>query len=550
MNVVQIGANEGNDELSELIKGKKISKLILIEPLDLHNPKLRECYSNVENLFIENVAITDDPDQKEISFFFHREDFFHGWTYQKATLDRNHLLKHELSEEGIVEIKVPSMTLNELLQKYDLVDVDILFIYAEGFDHEIITSLDFDKFNIKHLYFENLHLKERSLTENFIVSKNFEIVNPAFGTGGWSTYAINKNFKSKMKIGVLLTCYNCEEYVDSCLNPWIKLRERMSIVIACNSGMFRDYFDLGISENNEKTLEKLISHKLDFLVTTSGKNLLDEDSSRNLCLDFLNKQACDLLIYLDGDEIYTEKQILDVLEFVENNSLYDGYKVCFKNHTIRKGLFLNNFIRDSIFWLNRYQGIQRFYFDTEFVYNDPNANYSNRVTIPREVAFVEHYSWLSDDPRTKIKIVYQENRYCGSQGQVPVESRCAYKFDVSRETLTFNDTFYAYYGEQIPILREIGEIYSFDLELNFNRGENIITIHNHRLTGDFVFEVKDYTSTYSYGTYLLNLHSGVNYWINPSGSFHFDSDENFLAFRVRVTKEEVLIHDEFLYLKS
>ena len=90
-----------------------------------------------------------------------------------------------------------------------------------------------------------------------------------------------------MKIGILLTCYNCADYVDRCITPWINLMDRYNFIFACNSGMFRDYFNLGIAENNQETIEKLIKHKLDFLVTTSGRNLLDEDSSRNLSLDFL-----------------------------------------------------------------------------------------------------------------------------------------------------------------------------------------------------------------------------------------------------------------------
>ena len=66
MTVIQIGANQGNDELTELLKNQPIDKLILVEPLELHNVKLKQCYSNIENLFIENIALTDDPNQKEI----------------------------------------------------------------------------------------------------------------------------------------------------------------------------------------------------------------------------------------------------------------------------------------------------------------------------------------------------------------------------------------------------------------------------------------------------------------------------------------------------
>ena len=61
-----------------------------------------------------------------------------------------------------------------------------------------------------------------------------------------------------MKIGVLLTAYNCEDYIDDCLEPWLKLRDEYNFVIACNSGMFKDYLELDILEKNEGTLNKLI----------------------------------------------------------------------------------------------------------------------------------------------------------------------------------------------------------------------------------------------------------------------------------------------------
>lgn len=196
MTVIQIGANQGNDELTSLIKDKKINKLILIEPLDIHNSKLEECYNNISNKFIENIAICDDPSIKEISFFFHKEDGVdYGLSFEIATLDKNHILKHGRGEEGIVEIKVPSLTINELFEKHNLKEIDILFIDAEGFDHEILKSIDYNKYSIKHLYFENLHLRNRKETESFIESKGFKLKNNAFGRGGWTNYYTNINWK-------------------------------------------------------------------------------------------------------------------------------------------------------------------------------------------------------------------------------------------------------------------------------------------------------------------------------------------------------------------
>ena len=354
-----------------------------------------------------------------------------------------------------------------------------------------------------------------------------------------------------MRIGILLTCYNCADYVDDCLAPWINLKEKFNFIIACNSGMFRDYFDLGISENNQETLEKLIKHKLDFLVTTSGRNLLDEDSSRNLCLDFLVKQDCDLLIYLDGDEIYTEDQIIRVLDFVQTNPSFDQYGIFFKNHTIKKGLFLNNFLRKSIYWMKRYGGIQRFYFDSDFVYNDPNADYSNTVAIPREVAFIEHYSWISDDPRTKIKITYQNRRYVGASGDFPENMRCAFRWNEQRDFLEFNPDFWENNGRvQVPMLREkIGESYCLDFELDFDRKQNIITVSSFNCTGDYEFSIFDNHQNHVY-TSFMSLYPQVNYWIAPSPNRNFDREEGLNFLEILVKKEGSEIHRERLHFRS
>ena len=94
-----------------------------------------------------------------------------------------------------------------------------------------------------------------------------------------------------MKIGVLLTVYNCDNYIDAVLEPWFKLKEKYNMVFAVNSGMFKDYVSLGIPYRNQPTLDKLSKWDFDFQVTTKGTNLLGEDDSRNTCLDYLKKQG-------------------------------------------------------------------------------------------------------------------------------------------------------------------------------------------------------------------------------------------------------------------
>jgi hypothetical protein len=74
MNIVQIGTCIANDDLTNLIGKKQPDKLILVEPLSIHNNQINECYNWVENIYIENIAISitniiemSDSDYKDFS---------------------------------------------------------------------------------------------------------------------------------------------------------------------------------------------------------------------------------------------------------------------------------------------------------------------------------------------------------------------------------------------------------------------------------------------------------------------------------------------------
>ena len=50
MNIIQIGANRGNDDLSSIIGKTQPTKLVLVEPVKLHNTALLNYYSWVKNI--------------------------------------------------------------------------------------------------------------------------------------------------------------------------------------------------------------------------------------------------------------------------------------------------------------------------------------------------------------------------------------------------------------------------------------------------------------------------------------------------------------------
>lgn len=352
-----------------------------------------------------------------------------------------------------------------------------------------------------------------------------------------------------MKIGVIFCIYNCEEYVDRCVSSWFDLRSKIDFIFTVTSGRFIDYATLGIPDNNLQTKRKLAEWDFDYCSITGGEKLLDEDSSRNRCLEFLKPHHCDLIWLVDGDEFYTESDIISILDFVNKHEEIEAFSVNFKNYSIEYPLFLN-YTRPTLYRNSMYGGIGRFFFDCFYSCSDGVHSIHDlpSIAIPPYIAWVEHYTWLPNIS-TFDKIKYQELRYCGPNGDRPVETRCSFCWQDDEKKLRLNKKHYDFWSIEVPVLRRSGELYSHDFKLDFNRSQNIINIQNLTASEEHVFSVYSTEGSF-YGNYIIYLSPGLNYWINPNPNIHFEDLEDFLGFCVKCYFKEVLIHEEFLYLKT
>jgi FkbM family methyltransferase len=186
LNIVQIGSHKGNDDLYKLIKNfdlTEVSKIILVEPQSEFNHFLHENYHSYNHI-IENVVINNDESLNKVKFYSCLEDK----NKEISSLNINHLHKH--NQTNFIEREFTCMTLNKLLSKHNIKSLDLLFIDAEGFDDKIIESIDFVKFDIKRIFYENLHIDNTKL-KLFLESKNY-IINERILTNGWTNEAIKK----------------------------------------------------------------------------------------------------------------------------------------------------------------------------------------------------------------------------------------------------------------------------------------------------------------------------------------------------------------------
>jgi FkbM family methyltransferase len=82
---------------------------------------------------------------------------------QLSSFDKETLMKHSYMHPSFVkliqEIDIPTLSMNDLLEKYKVKKIDLLQIDTEGYDFEILQTFDFNKISPTIIIYEHQHLK-------------------------------------------------------------------------------------------------------------------------------------------------------------------------------------------------------------------------------------------------------------------------------------------------------------------------------------------------------------------------------------------------------
>jgi len=190
---IQIGANDGmyNDPLYKFIRRDNWEG-ILVEPQKKIFERLTYNYRNMKNLVFENVAVCNENGLKplfKISFSdanwassissFRKEDvealINTGYVDRNATEEG---IKVPIDKQKYITIEdVECVTFNELVKKYNVKEIDLLMIDAEGYDFEIIKMINFDEIYPSHIFYEHSHFtkNEKIDCENFLKNLGFKL---------------------------------------------------------------------------------------------------------------------------------------------------------------------------------------------------------------------------------------------------------------------------------------------------------------------------------------------------------------------------------------
>ena len=161
LSFIQIGANDGkmNDPIYQFnVDNKSVVDGYVLEPLPDMFKKLMENYKSCPNVKPINLAIH----ATETEMILHRvkpglESEAPQFAQGVASFDEAHWKKTGVvpSAEFIEQVKVKCVSWINFIKSNDIDEVDLLLIDTEGYDYEILMSIDFKTLQPKMIRFEH-----------------------------------------------------------------------------------------------------------------------------------------------------------------------------------------------------------------------------------------------------------------------------------------------------------------------------------------------------------------------------------------------------------
>ncbi len=162
---IQIGSNDAThgDPLRPFILQKQWAG-IMVEPVKYVFDRLEKNYHDFKDLIFENVAIARENGIQDFYYLAESEDDLPPWYDQLGSFSMDHILRHadQIPNiwEYIVSTKVPCMTFQALCDKHKVEHIDLIQIDVEGYDFEIIKTIDFKRYRPTLIHYEHMHLSQ------------------------------------------------------------------------------------------------------------------------------------------------------------------------------------------------------------------------------------------------------------------------------------------------------------------------------------------------------------------------------------------------------
>jgi FkbM family methyltransferase len=190
---VEIGANDGeqHDHLRPLILSSEWSG-IMVEPVAYVFERLRRNYGHLDRIALENVAIGDRDGTLPFYYLIEpgadERDRLPDWYDGVGSFSRENVVGHTRDipdvEHRIVQTDVPVLTFESLCRRHDVERMDLLVIDTEGYDHEILKTIELERHHPRLVIYEHYHLPAagRPACRELLRDAGYETMEEGFDT--------------------------------------------------------------------------------------------------------------------------------------------------------------------------------------------------------------------------------------------------------------------------------------------------------------------------------------------------------------------------------
>ncbi|MDC3100653.1 FkbM family methyltransferase [Candidatus Pelagibacter sp.] len=191
--LVVLGAHIGihiKGEIEQILP----EKVLLVEPVPHNVVEIKKNLNNLEGITIEQVALSDKNEKR--NFYFVKNTSIHKlkkhWSSGIGSFNKQHLLDHKskrfkIEEEDIDKISIEAIRFKDLVDKYNINQIDKLLVDVEGSEFAILNDIDFSSINIKKIIFEYKHFDGYQTT-----GKKLEEMLKKFEENGYTTKKIDE----------------------------------------------------------------------------------------------------------------------------------------------------------------------------------------------------------------------------------------------------------------------------------------------------------------------------------------------------------------------
>lgn len=190
---VEVGSNDGeqHDHLHAMIHERSWRGL-MVEPVPYVFRRLERNYGALDRVALENAAVADRDGTLPFFHLIEASEADHAmlpdWYDALGSFSREVIANHRDQipdiEERIVEIEVPCLTFESLCREHGIAEIDLLVIDTEGYDHEILKGIDFERFRPRLVIYEHFHLRpaDRGASRERLHLAGYESLEEGFDT--------------------------------------------------------------------------------------------------------------------------------------------------------------------------------------------------------------------------------------------------------------------------------------------------------------------------------------------------------------------------------